>query len=331
MEARESGAEVKALTLVSEYIKKFRFINFTLHPRDILGEAAGKGSNVSWASRKMSKRYLAAQRKDVISTSIDGKNYARDNRKYANRYLFTADSHLSSNYFTLITTMHLLYPERANKTLYSAPIIFDRNAHLVPALVRVADILWCAAGLSGLYNGSSISPPTSVYSVSLELADRVGGWHVDLEAIADDLHMYLKCFFALNGNLTTRSVFSPASHSNVHSNGKGVRGFYNDIMARYKQALRHMWGALDSGFVLRSAINMWWRKRKNANKYVILQQTLFQQLTSLGHAGSPCSSFSTECTKRISSQYISPSSSSAADYTHSPPLPTKSPDFFSKH
>lgn len=163
--------------------------------------------------------------------------------------------------------MHFAYPETADSTMYVPPIIFDRNAHVVPRLVRVADLLWAGAGLSGHYASSLICPPTSVYSLPLSLVDRAGGWDAGADAIGEDLHMYVKCFFALNGNLTTRSVFSPASHSNVYTNGKGVRGFYNDIMARYKQALRHMWGALDSGFVLKSTINMWWSRRKDSNKY----------------------------------------------------------------
>jgi hypothetical protein len=73
MEARESNVELKALSLVSEFVKKFRFIDFTLHPSDIPGEAAGKGSNMAWAARKASERYSGAQRKDVIITGIDGK------------------------------------------------------------------------------------------------------------------------------------------------------------------------------------------------------------------------------------------------------------------
>ncbi len=72
MEARESNVELKALSLVSEYIKKFRFIDFTLHPGDIPGEAPGKGSNMAWAARKASERYSGPQRKDVIITGIDG-------------------------------------------------------------------------------------------------------------------------------------------------------------------------------------------------------------------------------------------------------------------
>lgn len=163
--------------------------------------------------------------------------------------------------------MHLSFPETATTTLYAAPIIFDRNAHSVPAIVRVADILWCAAGLSGLYRGSTIAPPTSVYSLPLQLVDRVGGWDCDSEAIGEDLHMYLKCFFALNGNLTVRTVLSPISQTNVTAGGygKGMGGIISDMRARYKQALRHMWGALDTGFALRKVVELW-RNRKQTSR-----------------------------------------------------------------
>jgi hypothetical protein len=154
--------------------------------------------------------------------------------------------------------MHTIHPETAATTLYAAPIIFDRNAHNVNAFVRVADILWAAAGMSGLYSSSVIAPPTSVYSLPLQLVDRVGGWDCDSDAIGEDLHMFIKCFFALNGHLTCRTVLSPVSQTNVSGGGKGgFRGALLDVRARYKQAIRHMWGALDSGFALRKASEMW--------------------------------------------------------------------------
>lgn len=248
MEQREPNVELKAMTLIQEFVKKFRSIDYTIHPSDISGESAGKGSNVAWAARKLSQKYSMTTRKDVIITGLD------------------ADSHLSSNFFALLTTMHLAYPETAKTTMYAAPIIFDRNAHSVPAIVRVADILWGAGGMSGLYSGSTIAPPTSVYSVPLELVDRVGGWDCDNEAIGEDLHMYLKCFFALNGNLTVRTVVSPVSQSNVCGDGsKGLRGIYSDMQARYKQAMRHMWGALDSGYALRKVVELW-QERKHTSR-----------------------------------------------------------------
>ncbi|KID77350.1 uncharacterized protein G6M90_00g098280 [Metarhizium brunneum] len=248
MEQREAESESKALKLIHEFVNKFRSIDFSIHPADIPGEAAGKGSNLAWAARKLSVKYSMGMRQNVIVTGID------------------ADSHLSSSYFTSITSMHHAHPDTASTTLYAAPIIFDRNAHAVPAIVRVADILWCAAGISGLYKGSVIAPPTSVYSLPLILVDRVGGWDCDAEAIGEDLHMYIKCFFALNGNLTCRTVLSPVSQSNVTGGGKGgIRGAVKDIKARYKQALRHMWGALDTGFALRKAAEMW-KERKQTTR-----------------------------------------------------------------
>lgn len=72
MEQREHNAELKAMNLIQEFVKKFRSIDFTLHPSDIPGEAPGKGSNMAWAARKLSERYSMTQRKDVIVTGIDG-------------------------------------------------------------------------------------------------------------------------------------------------------------------------------------------------------------------------------------------------------------------
>lgn len=74
MEQRESNADTKALGLMQEFAKKFRSLDFTLHPSDIPGESAGKGSNIGWAARKLSERYSATVRKNVIITGIDGMN-----------------------------------------------------------------------------------------------------------------------------------------------------------------------------------------------------------------------------------------------------------------
>jgi hypothetical protein len=163
--------------------------------------------------------------------------------------------------------MHLEHPEVAHTTLYSAPILFDRNAHQVSAFVRVADILWCAAGLSGLYASSEIRPPTSVYSLPLELVDRVGGWDTDPESIGEDLHMYLKCFFALNGNLTSRTILAPVSQTNVSSGQLGYRGLVADVRDRYGQAMRHMWGALDTGYAMRQLVQVWRNRRRTVRSF----------------------------------------------------------------
>ena len=72
MEQREDDANTKALGLIQEFANKFRYIDFSLHPAGIPGEAAGKGSNIGWAAKKLSARYNLEQRQSVIVTGIDG-------------------------------------------------------------------------------------------------------------------------------------------------------------------------------------------------------------------------------------------------------------------
>lgn len=72
MEAREANSDAKALGLISEYLKKFHTIDFTMHPADIPNDSPGKSSNISWAARKASERYTDISRDDVIFTVVDG-------------------------------------------------------------------------------------------------------------------------------------------------------------------------------------------------------------------------------------------------------------------
>jgi hypothetical protein len=89
-------------------------------------------------------------------------------------------THISTKYFSQITSLHFLHPTTAATTIYIPPIIFYRNVHLVPHLVRVADLFWAGAGLSGHYRTSTICPLTSVYSLPLSLVDLVSVFCIDV-------------------------------------------------------------------------------------------------------------------------------------------------------
>lgn len=167
-----------------------------------------------------------------------------------------ADTHLSSRYFSQIARMHVEFAETNETTIYVPPLVFDRNLHTVPLPVRTADLMWAGAGISSLYAGSTICIPTSVYSLPMTLVEHVGGWDTGPGAIGEDMHMYLKCFFALSGNLEVRIVYAAASQCNVSSDERGLLGFFTGLQARYKQALRHMWGALDTGYTIRQTVSM---------------------------------------------------------------------------
>ena len=143
--------------------------------------------------------------------------------------------------------------------MYLPPIVFDRNLHRVPLPVRTADLMWAGAGISSLYSGSTVCIPTSVYSLPMTLVEQVGGWDRGPGAIGEDMHMYLKCFFACSGNLNVQVIYAAASQCNVSSDVHGFKGYLDGIGARYRQALRHMWGAQDTGYAVRQSFEMFGR------------------------------------------------------------------------
>lgn len=192
----------------------------------------------------------------------------------------TADTHLSPRYFAQIAQSHLNHPETNATTIYVPPLVFDRNLHHVPLPVRTADLMWAGAGISSLYPSSNVVIPTSVYSLPMTLVERVGGWDTDPGAIGEDMHMYLKCFFALDGNLDVQIVYASASQCDVSSDVKGWSGYFDGLDARYKQALRHMWGSLDTGYTIRQTAEMI-RRRGQASHPVMELPLSAQKYTYL--------------------------------------------------
>jgi hypothetical protein len=104
------------------------------------------------------------------------------------------------------------------------------------------DMMWSVAGLSTIYPTSLVKIPTSVYSISMDLAISVDFWDVGPEAIGEDWHMLVKCFLSTGGHLKMETIYSPASQFNVVGkyHGKGFTGYWSDLKARYVQAVRHV-------------------------------------------------------------------------------------------
>ncbi len=203
----------------------------------------------------------------------------------------TADSHLSWRYFAQIAKQHLaLSEEERDLSFYVCPVVFDRNSHRVPLFVRTADIFWAGAGISTMYAQSSVCIPTSVYSMPLSLLEYVGGWDSDARAIGEDMHMFLKCYFALDGNLRPKVIYAAASQCNVCSELAGIRGYHDGIRVRYQQAKRHMWGMLDTGFAVELAAGMvtsrlkWWTRNIATVTTSIMRRRVRRQSNRVEHA-----------------------------------------------
>ncbi|KAI8061050.1 hypothetical protein BC940DRAFT_245553 [Gongronella butleri] len=247
MEASEAGHEAKAANLASYFKDSFLHFIVTSHPSDIPGESRGKGSNVAWAARTGCAELIqrGVDRRRVILTVSD------------------SDSSISELYIKEVEKS-FSQADDPYFLLFAPPIFFSRNAHEVPACVRMTDITWSAMVMSNLSNSRGIAFPCSTYSLSLVLAERVGYWDTDADSVGEDMHMMLKCFFKTDGLARCAPIYVPINLTNVQTNG-----YLSNMYARYVQAKRHYNGVADVSYCLRSAAGI--KDLPNGKQSVLLQ------------------------------------------------------------
>ncbi|KAG9301145.1 hypothetical protein G9A89_012528 [Geosiphon pyriformis] len=230
MEASEQNHDEKAANLKNTFEGSFREFIITVHPKDLPGESRGKGSNVAYAARTACAELVrnGFDKRHVVFTITD------------------SDSAIPELYVRHVEKA-LIEAEDPFATICSPPIFFSRNALDVPAAVRVTDIMWSIMVMQNLSNGRGLSFPCSTYSLSMVLAEKVGFWDTDQDAVGEDLHMWLKCFFKTNGAARTAPIFVPINLTNVQTTG-----YVSNLHARYIQAKRHYNGVADVAYTLKS-------------------------------------------------------------------------------
>lgn len=102
--------------------------------------------------------------------------------------------------------------------------------------------------MSNLSSGRGIAFPCSTYSLTMILAEKVGYWDTDADAVGEDLHMWLKCFFKTEGLARSVPIYVPINLTNVQTSG-----YLANMNARYVQSKRHYNGVADLAYTLRHA------------------------------------------------------------------------------
>jgi len=95
--------------------------------------------------------------------------------------------------------------------------------------------------LAFLSDPNAIRFPYSSYSLSIDLARRVGGW--DPEWIAEDWHMGIKCFLMTVGRCTVHPVLLPTCNYTPEDDT-----WLKTVDARWSQAKRHALGFSDLSY-----------------------------------------------------------------------------------
>ena len=227
MEEAEEGSRAKAAALQARFAGRFADLLATYHPANLPGEIRGKGSNLRWAADEVrrelvDRRHMALDR--LTLTSSD------------------ADSLFHPRYFAVVSQLFAADPRRYLR-FWQAPLLLDNNIWRVPSIIRLFTFMTNAVHLSEQSNAAAFPLPLSTFTLSFKLAEQVGYW--DPAVIADDTHVFLRCYFATRGQARITPVYLPTK-------GDTITGatYWQALANFYKQKLRHGWGCQDASYIL---------------------------------------------------------------------------------
>jgi len=272
MEGREKGAHEKAERIIAATKHLFEDVWATFHPAGLPRETAGKSSNTQWAFNE-TRRRVAAQGWDSSLVFVS---------------VADADSMFHPHYFSELAYQGLnMSVEERSWSIWQPPVLLFRNFFSVPSMTRVSSMATLIFELASLSNQKLFTAfAYSSYSTTMALAtnEAVEGW--DADVIAEDHHMFCKCWFGAlwhgadlekeKGNtervahevrpkVKLQPVFLPCLGYLVESS----EGYGASLYARFKQARRHMQGIVELGYV----VLQWIRLSQNVGFFRIPWRT----------------------------------------------------------
>ncbi|CAE7463286.1 MAN1C1 [Symbiodinium pilosum] len=223
MEQREKGAEDKVKQLTELFKDKFEDVQACYHPANLPNDPPGKASNVSYAFRYLLRKVHSYE--NTLLTVAD------------------ADSEFGQGYFeTLSWNFAECDPLDRYTKIWQSPVFHMKNYHRQPAPVVVGTMFTSMQELAGLSDPSAVRFPYSTYSLPVALARKVGGW--DVQWIAEDYHMGIKCFLMTLGKTTVEPIMTPMMNYVPEEQGD----WWGTCMARWVQLKRHALGFSDFSY-----------------------------------------------------------------------------------
>lgn len=129
--------------------------------------------------------------------------------------------------------------------MFSPPQIFTRNHLETPVFNRTYDCMHSMVHLANIV-AISYAFPLSNYTISYNLARRIGYWDTCSDAIGEDFHTCQKCHWKTDDSFTCQAIYVPFNQLSLITG----QGYCYDIKARFLQAYRHTRGVADVAYCL---------------------------------------------------------------------------------
>ena len=215
-----AGASAQAIAkeLKEQYLSQFADFLVTIHPANVPGEMAGKGSNVTYAVEEARK---------VI---LDAKNIPYENVLVSN---FDIDTVLYPDYFNCLI-WHFMTAENPLKSSYQPVPLFNNNLWQAGSLSRVvamSSTFWEMVQQERPERMATFSS----HSVPFKALYEVGYWQRNM--VSEDSRIYWNLMMANNGEYDVIPLSYPVS-----MDANTASTLYGTIKNIYKQHRRWTYG-----------------------------------------------------------------------------------------
>lgn len=227
LEERAGETAKKQLkALLKKFQGSFEKLELYLHPANLPGEIAGKGSNLHFAGQKAKKELIDKNKipyQNVLVTALD------------------ADTVVPPDYFNRLGYAYLT-AQFPLKTSYQPVPLFHNNLWQAPAIARVIALsttFWYMI----LQEKPERRGTFSSHSMPFQALVKVGFWQKNI--VTEDSRIFYQCLLAHDGDYRVTPLYYPVSmDANVAST------FWKTLRNQYLQQRRWAWGVENVPYLL---------------------------------------------------------------------------------
>ncbi len=212
------GAHEQALRMKEKWGNTFGYFHVSVHPADIAGEVAGKGSNGTWAAEEARKHILDTHGIRYNHTLVS---------------IFDIDTVVYPDYFNCLV-WHFMTAPRPLKSSFQPVPVFNNNIWEASALARVvamSSTFWEMVQQERPERMATFSS----HSVSFQALYEVGYWQTNM--VSEDSRIYWNLLLANNGEYDVIPLSYPVS-----MDANTAPTFFGTISNIYKQHRRWTYG-----------------------------------------------------------------------------------------
>ncbi|USN88097.1 MAG: glycosyltransferase family 2 protein [Candidatus Nomurabacteria bacterium] len=226
-EARAGESTNQTCELMKQkFSDKFGVFLTTIHPADLPGEMAGKGSNSSYAIEEVRTKVLDPMGLKYSETLVS---------------IFDIDTVLYPDYFNCLV-WHFMKAARPLKSSFQPVPIFNNNIWEAPAISRVvamSSTFWEMVQQERPERMATFSS----HSVSFQALYEVGYWQKNM--VSEDSRIYWNLLMANNGEYDVIPLSYPVS-----MDANAAPTFWKTIVQIYKQHRRWTYGVENLCYIL---------------------------------------------------------------------------------